>query len=228
VSAVLKAADELPAAVAFSHHTAALTALEAELAQPGAALAKVTGRLESHTRARQQLETLRAQRGQARTAQLLGEESAADVSQLDRTIATLGATIAEADDERASLEDAARVLKARLTTIQARIAAEGQRGPMLVHALHRELIVELLPEFVKALEPALDLWAKIVAHGDAADARRKGPDAMLAPTMVGVERTFGIPRLLNLSGLETIERLLGEARQRAEHEARQYVRQFAG
>jgi hypothetical protein len=219
------AALHRPAAAAWAAHVAAITTIEAEMVAPNAALSKVNAQLAEIQRAARDLETLRGQRRAARTAEHLGERSSVDVAELDKRIKALEATIQASADDQASLQDASAGLQARVNQIGARLTHECQRGSVLLNALHREAIVDLLPDLARAFEPAMVVWEKILAHGDAADAlRSESPN--LAPTAVGVARDIPIPRLLNLPEFEALIPLLKAAHERAQTSADRYIRDF--
>jgi predicted nucleic acid-binding Zn-ribbon protein len=221
------AAPHRPAAAAWASHLEALTRVQAEMVAPEAALSKVNAQIGEIQRAARDLETLRGQRRAARTAEHLGEKPAADVAELDRKIKALEATIHASADEQAALQDASAGLQARVTGISQRLTQERQRGPVRLNALHREAIIELLADLAEAFEPAMVVWEKILAHGDAADALRKGENSVLPPTVAGISREFGIPRLLNL-GIDDLVPLLAAAQRRSSEAARAYIGEFTG
>jgi hypothetical protein len=220
-------APHRPAAAAFAAHLAALAAAKDLHVKPTTALAKIQAQLSELLRRRKELEDLRGQYRAARTAEHLGEPVSVDVPALDKRIKVLHDQVTASADDETALHQASADLQGQLAQIHLRLQQLGAPGPALKHALYRERILEQLPDFVAALEPALEVWSKILALGDAADDLRKGENAGLVQTAIGVTRDLPIPRLNNLPGYDDmLLTLLKPALERAQASAQRYIRRL--
>jgi hypothetical protein len=232
MSAVLKAAPSVargPAAMAWRSHTALVDSIEAQLVKPQAALNGVLAQLADFERDRRELDSLRRQRRESVTALHVGDAPPGDIVKLSKAINALEQELMSARDEEAALIDAAAQLRQTAAALESRLHVEKLRGGMLLHAKHRERIIELLPEYANTLAPARAIWARILAHADAADALRVGADAGLVPTAVDVQRDIAVPQLVNLPVFaEVLVPLLAAAHAQAITAASKYIAEWKG